>query len=557
MKKLLLVVAVFCAYMSQSQVSTIWSENFGTSPSPCGTLAAHNANPGNGLWTVVNSGTNDLLANEWYISAREAGMGVGNCGNGCLSNSLLANRSLHISTHQSLFGDIGAAYSAGPGVSNTNKRAQSPTINCSGKTGITLHFNYLMWGVVNQDFCQVQYSGDNGVTWSSLGIPAQTPTVSCAGQGLWTSYSVALPASANNNPTVKIGFRWQNVSNSGADPSVAIDDIEVKGISSSTLNPTFTITNTACQGYSTTLTANTGTASVSGYTWSASPTGPAISPPNSSVTLIYFPNPGTYSVTLTVSSGTQVASVTNIIFIAPNPTVNASASSNTICAGSQVTLNANGAITYTWSPGSLTGSSVAVSPSVSTNYFVVGTGSFGCTGSAVVNVSVFPNPTVSISANTLVVCIGSSAVLTASGAATYSWMPGSATGNTLLVTPTVNTTYTLMGANANGCSSTATIAITATNCSTTRLNDLVIESIFNIYPNPVKNKLHITTGKNMEHVNIKISDLQGRTIFVQTIQRIKADEVLFISLEKIEAGVYIAEFISEKNERQTHRLIKE
>jgi hypothetical protein len=47
-------------------------------------------------------------------------------------------------------------------------------------------------------------------------------------QGQWTTYTLALPASFNNNPNVRIGFHWRNNGNgSGTDPSVAIDDIRL------------------------------------------------------------------------------------------------------------------------------------------------------------------------------------------------------------------------------------------------------------------------------------------------------------------------------------------
>lgn len=47
-------------------------------------------------------------------------------------------------------------------------------------------------------------------------------------QGMWTLYTLALPAAFNNNPNVRIGFNWRNNGNgSGTDPSVAIDDIQL------------------------------------------------------------------------------------------------------------------------------------------------------------------------------------------------------------------------------------------------------------------------------------------------------------------------------------------
>lgn len=53
-------------------------------------------------------------------------------------------------------------------------------------------------------------------------------TAVCAGQGTWTNHAIALPASANNNANVRIGFRWVNNNDgTGADPSFAVDDVQI------------------------------------------------------------------------------------------------------------------------------------------------------------------------------------------------------------------------------------------------------------------------------------------------------------------------------------------
>ncbi len=73
--------------------------------------------------------------------------------------------------------------------------------------------------------------------------------------------------------------------------------------------PSFTIASPLCTNQTTTLTANTGTASVSGYTWTASPAGPVFGTPNASVTTVTFPSAGTFSVTLAATSGTMTEMV--------------------------------------------------------------------------------------------------------------------------------------------------------------------------------------------------------------------------------------------------------
>ncbi|MBK7817670.1 MAG: hypothetical protein IPJ60_09050 [Sphingobacteriaceae bacterium] len=167
MRRNIYLITIFTMFVLTNKAQTaFWTENFGTNP-VCANVLASAYTSTNGAWTTSLTGTNQTFPNIWYVSATEAGMGVGNCGDGCTSNPTLINRTLHISTN---VGDLGAAYLAGIGF-NSDIRAQSPTINCSGKSGIVLNFNYIMWGVVNQDYCQIMYSADNGVTWSNLGIP--------------------------------------------------------------------------------------------------------------------------------------------------------------------------------------------------------------------------------------------------------------------------------------------------------------------------------------------------------------------------------------------------
>ncbi len=177
---------------------------------------------------------------------------------------------------------------------------------------------------------------------------------------------------------------------------------------------------------------------------------------------------GTYTVNHNVSSSTSpfaggldpacTASTTQIFVVSPTPTVTAVASPTLICAGKTVTLTAFGASTYTWLPGGLTGSVIVVTPGVTTTYTVTGANAAGCTGTAVVTVSVNPSPIINIQDSPAILCLGNSTTLTASGANTYTWNTG-VTTNTIAVSPTVTTNYTVTGTNAAGCTGTQTVMV--------------------------------------------------------------------------------------------------
>lgn len=227
------ILLTFClSYVLTSFSQPFWTEDFGVGCSQ-GTLASAYTGT-NGSWTIPNTGTNDTYANDFFVSATEAGTGVGNCGDGCLDTPTLINRTLHVgnvAVASLVISDNGASYNTGGTCGPpfnicvlTDKRIASPTIDCSGRSNITLSFNYMENGDATADNAELWYYEGN--TWAILEDLAKTTVVCPSGQGLWTAHSVLLPSSADNNPNVKIGFRWINNDDAtGTDPSFAVDDI--------------------------------------------------------------------------------------------------------------------------------------------------------------------------------------------------------------------------------------------------------------------------------------------------------------------------------------------
>ncbi|MFN8711228.1 MAG: T9SS type A sorting domain-containing protein [Bacteroidota bacterium] len=202
-----------------------------------------------------------------------------------------------------------------------------------------------------------------------------------------------------------------------------------------------------CVGGSATLTATGATS----YTWMpGNLTGASVAVSPIATT--------TYTVTGTNANGCS-STATVAVTVNPLPVVAANTSASAICVGGSATLTATGATTYVWMPGNLTGSSVSVSQTATTTYTVTGTNQFGCSSTATVNVVVNPLPVVAANTSASAICVGGSATLTATGATSYTWMPGNLTGASVAVSPIATTTYTVTGTNANGCSSTATVAV--------------------------------------------------------------------------------------------------
>ncbi|HQQ93748.1 MAG TPA: gliding motility-associated C-terminal domain-containing protein [Bacteroidia bacterium] len=137
----------------------------------------------------------------------------------------------------------------------------------------------------------------------------------------------------------------------------------------------------------------------------------------------------------------------------PNLSLTISSSQPSICAGASVNLSAGGASSYTWQPGSFTGSFITVSPSLSTQYTLSGANPSGCANTSTFMQTVNPNPVLSAALNPTLICSGNSSTLSVSGASSYTWLPLGSNASLVVVSPSVNTNYTVIGLNSFSCSS--------------------------------------------------------------------------------------------------------
>ncbi len=290
-------------------------------------------------------------------------------------------------------------------------------------------------------------------------LPAPTVTSSASPTIICQGITATLTAGG------ALTYTWQPVNLSGASVTVAplvttiytVTGTNVLGCTATSTvqlvvnNPTIVVSplsSTLCAGQSATLTATGAT----GYTWNPGGANTSSIVVTPSVNTIY---------TLTTVNAPCVSTNTIPIAVSPTPALVLSPTSSTICSGTSATLSVIGASSYTWLPGSITGSTAIVSPTINTNYTVTGTNSFGCSSTAVSSVVVNPNPTITVVASPTNICSasGSPVLLTASGGATYTWSPVSSNSSTLVVTPTVTTTYSVASSNTLGCVTSQTVSV--------------------------------------------------------------------------------------------------
>jgi len=245
------------------------------------------------------------------------------------------------------------------------------------------------------------------------------------------------------------------------------------------------------------LTVNSGSICI-GNSFTMNPTG-GVSYTFSSASAVVTPSANaTYTVSGTNSFGC-IGSATNSVSIMPLPTI--TVNSGTVCAGKSFTMNPNGAQTYSYS--SFTS---VVNPTLNSTYTITGYSSFGCSANAISTVSVLANPVVAVNSGSI--CAGNSFTMNPTGALSYSYSSASA-----IVTPIVNSNYTVTGSDQYGC-----IGIAVSHITVQSLPNIIVNSgsicagqVFTMNPNgalsytyssgsstvnPTANSVYIITGIN-------------------------------------------------------------
>ncbi len=285
-----------------------------------------------------------------------------------------------------------------------------------------------------------------------------------------TSSLVCLGNTTSLNGTGANTYVWSNGVTNGVSFSptltttYTVTGIDVNGCMNSFLQtiivvplPTVSVNSgTVCFGKVFTFTPSVNPPGTATYTFSSGSS--TVSPTVNSV----------YTVIATNSLGCISANVaSSTVTVRSLPTVNVN--SGAICIGSTFTIIPTGAIGYTYSSGTNT-----VNPStVGTHTFAVIGSSLGCVSPSpvVLTVTVNPLPILSINGSTAI-CDGQSSTLTVTGANTYTW--ATATGSTIVVTPTANANYSVVGTDQNGCVSNTLIGITVNPNPTITVNSGVV-----------------------------------------------------------------------------------
>jgi len=200
-----------------------------------------------------------------------------------------------------------------------------------------------------------------------------------------------------------------------------------------------------------------------------------------------------------------------------------------ICLGESISLTASGGLYYQWSPASgltlVNTATTQASPSQTTTYTVTATDDSCGEGQATVVITVFPQPEVLLTANGM-------QIMASPGFSSYLWfLDGAAIVSSPynFYVPEQDGSYYVEVTDENGCTATsATLVYDFSGIAP-------IPAQWQIYPNPLTDKLLIYTGGQNKEVDIEFYNTIGVPVPIVVGEQ---GSQLIADLQKLPAGLY-------------------
>jgi hypothetical protein len=537
--------------------------------------ASVNISPGSSTTYTVTGTTNGCSKTatvSLQVNPLPAVAAAASSGTVCSGTSVLLLAS-GANTYSWSSGQLLAGINVSPALTTTYLVTGTNTNNCSASASVAVFVNALPVISINPSstlICEgnnvaLQVSGASSYTWSNqqntalISVSPMATTVytvsgtntnNCVGSGSSTvnvnprpqvsivpaSATVCSGSSVSLQASGAASYSWsssQTVSTITLNPvNTGVFSVTGTGTNSCAatatvailVNPLPVVTaslvgNYVCKGNTATLQASGATT----YTWNTGIMGSnAVIVP--SVTAVY------------TVAGTNLNNCINsasvLVTVVPLPSITISATPSTSCYGQTATLQASGAVTYTWS-GQLPGPSLTVTSYTPSTYSVIATGTNGCNATSTISLTVNALPLVTAAASRTVVCTGESVTLFAAGANTYTWSNLAVSG-TVVASPVSTTSYSVTGTDANGCQNTGNIIITVDACTGVQDRDIHV-SVLSVFPNPGSEYFQIKwPGKRCGE--LFVMDAQGRLVLYETINSI---ENISLNLSDYSSGAYI------------------
>lgn len=244
------------------------------------------------------------------------------------------------------------------------------------------------------------------------------------------------------------------------------------------------------------------------------------------------------SFTILGSNGSCLSSITKSIGVSPDFVLSLSTSTTLICPGKSLTITPSGAINYTLLPGGNNNPPYVVSPSRNTTYTVLAD-NFACKKSATRAIQVNPTFTIGVDWSDSVVCANTPITLFAYGVNSFTTYPGGQVGNQIVVSPSVNTTFTVTGEDFNQCTMDSLFFVRVDECDYLSINELKFFNEIQVFPNPGNGPLTIQNIN--EETTCFIFDANGKLI---DSFKLEASKTALLNTDKWAKGIYLFSFQS-------------
>lgn len=168
-----------------------------------------------------------------------------------------------------------------------------------------------------------------------------------------------------------------------------------------------------------------------------------------------------------------------------------------------------------------------------TTFYIEDTTTCGSTTRTAVQLTVVPQPTIVANISSNMICEGQNVTLTLTGANTYSLNNNQTASNTIVITPSLTTTYTIMGINSNSCANTSQITVSVSPC--TYLHNNILNSIsINCHQSGdyIEINSPLSTNNNFK---MKMLSLSGQIIFENLIN----ENPMKFSIKNLASSVYL------------------
>lgn len=351
-----------------------------------------------------------------------------------------------------LNGGAGGGFSGGGGSSNSSS-GEGGSLNNGVNQVNTSTCNAGSGRVLITELCSINITA-TGLSTGSTMCSGNSVTLTTNAVSNYSWSNGATTQSIVVSPTSSTNYSVTGVSPQTCNAAASIS------ITVSNTVPSLTVTNSTSGNSFGVCPSKTATLTASGantYTWSGGSTAVTNG--------VSFVPSGNVNYTVSAQNACGTGSAVTSISIHPLPSIGAVAGTGSICSGNTTTVTLTGSVaSHTWTsviagPSITNGTSFV--PAVTNTYVVTGTSALGCTATANTSVMVVQTPILAPTASTVLLCIGSSATLSASGASGYTWTTGTSTVNTtssFVITPNTTTTYSVTKNNST-CFNTQSLSI--------------------------------------------------------------------------------------------------